>query len=267
MAEIINDEMFRPAKKNGFDREDVLNKVQAIKEAAVIEKNALQEKLDAALKENEELKTKAADLQSEVDKLRKDISEKYQSYIDNYEMIGSLIYDAKVQSKSILTNAETEKETILDKAKTESEALLKDAEAQSLIIVAGAKKTAEDETAKAKAEMEAQIEEAQLRYSIIKDKTGRLMDNLNDIQKELTAAFGGIQNIAESDGALKEALEEARAEAAEKAAAAEEEPFDEEPEELELDEPDEEDLDIEDTHEIEFGQLPDELGDTADNEN
>ena len=50
MAEIINEEMFRPAKKNGFDREDVLNKVQAIKEAAVIEKNAIQEKLDAALK-------------------------------------------------------------------------------------------------------------------------------------------------------------------------------------------------------------------------
>ena len=39
MAEIINEEMFRPAKKNGFDREDVLNKVQAIKDAAVIEKN------------------------------------------------------------------------------------------------------------------------------------------------------------------------------------------------------------------------------------
>ena len=77
MAEIINEEMFRPAKKNGFDREDVLNKVQAIKEAAVIEKNAIQEKLDAALKENAELKEKSAALQDEVDKLKKDISEKY----------------------------------------------------------------------------------------------------------------------------------------------------------------------------------------------
>ena len=110
MAEIINEEMFRPAKKNGFDREDVLNKVQAIKEAAVIEKNAIQEKLDAALKENAELKEKSAALQDEVDKLKKDISEKYQSYIDNYDMIGSLIYDAKVQSRNIISDAEAEKE-------------------------------------------------------------------------------------------------------------------------------------------------------------
>ncbi len=266
MAEIINEEMFRPAKKNGFDREDVLNKVQAIKEAATIEKNAIQEKLDAALKENEELKAKTADLQTEVEKLKKDISEKYQSYIDNYEMIGSLIYDAKVQSKTIISNAEKEKNSMLDKAKAESEAILKDAEAQRRIIVAEAKKTVEDNTARTKAEIDAQVVEAQLRYSCIREKTGKLMDGLNDIQEKILSAFDGIHDIAESDEALKQALEEARAEAAEKAAALDEEL---EEDDFGFDEPDdedEEDLDLEDTHEIEFGQLPDVLGETADNE-
>lgn len=270
MAEIINEEMFRPAKKNGFDREDVLNKVQSIKEAAVIEKNAIQEKLDAALKENAELREKSAALQDEVDKLKKDISEKYQSYIDNYDMIGSLIYDAKVQSRNIISDAEAEKEAILGKAKEESEALLKDAEAQSLIIVAGARKTAEEDNVKAKAEMDARIGAAQDRYYCIKNKTHKLMGSLNDMKQELMSAFDVIQNISESDGALKEALEEARAEAAEaaiKAAAEEEEISGEETEELEFDEPDEGDLDMEDTHEIEFGQLPEELRETADNEN
>ena len=264
MAEIINEEMFRPAKKNGFDREDVLNKVQAIKEAAVIEKNAIQEKLDAALKENAELKEKSAALQDEVDKLKKDISEKYQSYIDNYDMIGSLIYDARIQSKNIISDAEAEKDSILGKAKTESEAIIKDAEAQSLLIIAGAKKTAEEDNAKAESEIEALIGEAQLRYSCIKDKTGRLMDSLNDMQQKMMAAFSGIKSIAESDDALKEAVEEAKAE---RAAVIKEEAFTEEAEELEFDEPDEEDLDIEDTHEIEFGQLPEELRETAYNEN
>ena len=98
MAAEFDEEMFKTTLMGGFDKEDVLTKFQEARDEAYKEQKKLEAQVEERDKLISELRQSLKNKETENEQLQKDIKEKYQSYIDNYDSIGKLVYDAKVRS-------------------------------------------------------------------------------------------------------------------------------------------------------------------------
>ena len=101
MSENNHEELFKTTLMGGFDKDDVMTKVQNLKDQAY----AAQKKLEAKIEENEQeiekLNRKIREREDKIEELEKNIHEKYQSYIDNYDSISGLVFEAQVKAKKL----------------------------------------------------------------------------------------------------------------------------------------------------------------------
>ena len=103
MAAEFDEEMFKTTLMGGFDKEDVLTKFQEARDEAYKEQKKLEAQVEERDKLISELRQSLKNKETENEQLQKDIKEKYQSYIDNYDSIGKLVYDAKVRSDNMMS--------------------------------------------------------------------------------------------------------------------------------------------------------------------
>ena len=106
MSENNHEELFKTTLMGGFDKDDVMTKVQNLKDQAY----AAQKKLEAKIEENEQeiekLNRKIREREDKIEELEKNIHEKYQSYIDNYDSISGLVFEAQVKAKKLTQETE-----------------------------------------------------------------------------------------------------------------------------------------------------------------
>lgn len=106
MSENNHEELFKTTLMGGFDKDDVMTKVQNLKDQAY----AAQKKLEAKIKEKEQeiekLNRKIREREDKIEELEKNIHEKYQSYIDNYDSISGLVFEAQVKAKKLTQETE-----------------------------------------------------------------------------------------------------------------------------------------------------------------
>ena len=113
-------EMFKTTLMGGYDKEEVQEQIQKLKDE-------MAEQAENYKKQIAEKDAKIAELQKRIDlkdeyqaRLEEDVKEKYQKYIDNYESIGKLVFEAQIRADSM------EKES-----KEKCEKMLQDAEAEA----------------------------------------------------------------------------------------------------------------------------------------
>lgn len=188
MAEIFNEDQFKSARKGGYDKEDVDQQFFEIKEAAAEEKNRLSEQLEMKDSQLEELRRIVKKQQAEIDTMKQDIAEKYQSYIDNYDTIGRIIYDSNVQAKKVV-----------DEANQEHDQIIAQAQEKAGQIIEEARLNATADALREKQSLEAQIERCKKDYAIISDKISQLLRKVDDMQKEFNTTVHSINSIADSE--------------------------------------------------------------------
>ncbi|MBR3397007.1 MAG: hypothetical protein IKG70_04050 [Lachnospiraceae bacterium] len=188
MAEIFNEDQFKSARKGGYDKEDVDQQFFEIKEAAAEEKNRLSEQLEMKDSQLEELRKIVKKQQTEIDTMKQDIAEKYQSYIDNYDTIGRIIYDSNVQAKKVV-----------DEANQEHDQIIAQAQEKAGQIIEEARLNATADALREKQSLEAQIERCKKDYAIISDKISQLLRKVDDMQKEFNTTVHSINSIADSE--------------------------------------------------------------------
>ena len=188
MAEIFNEDQFKSARKGGYDKEDVDQQFFEIKEAAAEEKNRLSEQLEMKDSQLEELRKIVKKQQTEIDTMKQDIAEKYQSYIDNYDTIGRIIYDSHVQAKKVV-----------DEANQEHDQIIAQAQEKAGQIIEEARLNATADALREKQSLEAQIERCKKDYAIISDKISQLLRKVDDMQKEFNTTVDSINSIADSE--------------------------------------------------------------------
>lgn len=188
MAEIFNEDQFKSARKGGYDKEDVDQQFFEIKEAAAEEKNRLSEQLEMKDSQLEELRRIVKKQQTEIDTMKQDIAEKYQSYIDNYDTIGRIIYDSNVQAKKVV-----------DEANQEHDQIIAQAQEKAGQIIEEARLNATADALREKQSLEAQIERCKKDYAIISDKISQLLRKVDDMQKEFNTTVHSINSIADSE--------------------------------------------------------------------
>ena len=206
MSEFIGDEMFKSARRGGYDREDVQQQFKTLKDEAAEEKNKLLLVLKSKEKkigeQNDLIEEKDGEvrrLDAEVKQLRKDIDEKYKTYIENYDTIGQLVYDAKIRSNQMIRDAETE-----------SDRIIKNAEAEKERILAAAKESADVQLGRAQSEMDEKIRDGRRSYAAIQDEVSELVQLVNQIQRKFMQSVKTIHEL--SDSVLEIKLDETETE-------------------------------------------------------
>ena len=114
------EELFKSTLLGGFDKEDVLAHVERLKAEAW----EAQEKLHREIEDREDkinqLKKRLELKDDQYARLESEIKEKYQKYVDNYESIGKLVFEAQLKADEIIGKMRRRKEetvSLLSKAR------------------------------------------------------------------------------------------------------------------------------------------------------
>ncbi len=182
MAENNNTEEFRMTLMGGFDKDDVLTKVKAIREEAYAEKSKLMVELQNKDKVIAEKDAVIAEKNAEIERMQKDIREKYQSYIDNFDTIGQLVYESRVKSERTISQANAERDRIL----------------------ADANIKAQESIDKAQLEVDRKMADGKRRYNVLQEEINELIQLVNQVQHKFMQSFKAIHEISgtisEDDG-------------------------------------------------------------------
>ena len=186
-------EMFKTTLMGGYDKEEVQEQIQRLKDE-------MAENQEAFKKQLEEKDARIAELQKRIElkedyqaRLEEDIKEKYQKYIDNYESIGKLVFEAQVKADTL------EKET-----KEKCDKMLQDAEEEAKRKVESVQAEIDDKLLDGIVEL---INQAQKRFMssykevhhIISSMPTSLNDLEEDVEMELHEMEAGKAENPETD--------------------------------------------------------------------
>lgn len=219
----------------GFDKDDVLHQVREMKDAAYAEKSKLlkekkeQEKLiqelkkqlaqkdsekAAALQKQKEahkvdiahLEERIQEKQRQKEKLEREISEKYQKYIDRYDLIGGLVLEAEERAEKITNDASAKAEKVINDATQQAETMTQNARKAADQIVSEAiatrdalmdeaKKEAEKCLAAVQAEVDMKLAEGKRKYIAVQDEMNEIVELINQAQVRFMASYKEVHKI------------------------------------------------------------------------
>ena len=193
-----NEERFKTTTFGGYDKEEVLQELQKMKENAHAEKAQILRDLEEARRNcarlSKELQTKdakIAELQEtivskdrEMMEMDRNVREKYQSYIDNYDTIGSLIYESKIRAKQIAKETEEERQNILSEAQTEAAKIREEAEL-------AAQKRLQD----IQVEIDDRTTAGRQQFEFVQDELNNALELFSKLQKQFMQSYKSIQEI------------------------------------------------------------------------
>lgn len=157
----------------GFNRDEVADYIKRQQEdydnkvAALDEQNRLQAQMI------DELKRRVEQKEEQKLRLEDEIETKYKKYIDNYNKIASLVYDAEVKAEQILADAHEKEKKILMDADIE------------------AKRRVDSVTE----DVEAKIADGKKRYKDIQAQINALNETMNEAQKRFVAGYKSVHEI------------------------------------------------------------------------
>ena len=230
MAGNENEEIFKTTLMGGYDKDDVMRQIQKMKEEAYAEKS----KLLLNIKEKEgviaDLRQKLADKDAKIDGLEKDIKGKYQSYIDNYDMISQLVYETRVHSDQVLGSVKAEKEKLLAGAREEAQRSREDArkeadaclsqardKARSCLEMAqreaaqcqaAAREEAQRLVSDAQKEADTRLAEGKKKYAAVQEELNGLVEMVNQVQKRFMESYKAVHALLRTMPAPMQELED-----------------------------------------------------------
>jgi len=190
-------EIFRTTLMGGYDKEDVIEQFRNQKDAAAMEKSRLLKELEVKDAQLQELKDQLVqkDVQLEEKdvqlgekdaqraKLEKDVSDKYQKYVDHFESISRLLVESQIKADETISEAEQEKDRILAEA---------DAEATRRVDAV-------------QQEIDEKLADGKRRYVGVQEEMNEIVELINQAQKRFMASYKEVHRIV---SAMPESLQE-----------------------------------------------------------
>ena len=220
MSENNHEELFKTTLMGGFDKDDVMTKVQNLKDQAYAAQKKLEAKIEEKEQEIEKLNRKIREREDKIEELEKNIHEKYQSYIDNYDSISGLVFEAQVKAKKLTQETEescrklkeeTEEACRRKTEETDEESCAKqrrETKEQCEYMVESARQKGEElaavyeEKLQAEAEeiqshMDAELQKANTRYQKIYAEMETMTSVLEKNRRIFEETFAGIEKMRE----------------------------------------------------------------------
>lgn len=169
-------EMFKTTLMGGYDKEEVQELIQKMKdEMAEVQVNYRKQ-----LAERDE---RIAELQKRIElkdayqaRMEEDIKEKYQKYIDNYESIGKLVFEAQLKSDSMQKEAEAKCSKMIEEAEAE------------------AKRRVES----VQSEIDDKLLEGKKKYLAVQEEMNGIVELINQAQKRFMSSYKEVHQIINS---------------------------------------------------------------------
>ena len=195
-------DMFRTTLMGGFDKDDVIRQFQELKENQYKEKTRLEKELKDRDEKLAELSKRLKLKEVQRERLEKEIAEKYQKYIDNYDSISGLVFDAKVQANQMLEEAIKKRDEILKEADQEANQRLDEAENSARYQIEEAEREANRRVKEAQKEADGIMAEGRIKYDALQQQINEVADLFGQAQKRFLAAHKEVRQIlsGRSDG-------------------------------------------------------------------
>ena len=160
----------------GFDKDEVLEYIRKQEEEANVRIAAQERDIRKRDKIISELKNRIVLKDEQVDRMEKDIREKYQKYIENYRQIGDLVYESKVKAERIVEEAHIEADRILANA---------DAEARRRI-------------ASVQNEISQRLTDGKQKYLAVQDEMNEIVDLFNQMQRKFMQSYKEVHELIQN---------------------------------------------------------------------
>lgn len=196
----MDDQMFRTVMR-GFDKDEVFAYIKQIEEDAnqkVAEAKAEAEEKDKLIAE---LNQRIANKDAKYERLENEVEVKYRKYIDNYEKIGSLVYESKVKGDKIIADAEAEAARITAESKEKYDRKIAEADLAAETRLSAAQ-TRLDSVQK---EIDARIEEGEKQYAKVQADMREIVSLLNETQEKFMRAY---KEVNEAFDRMPESLDD-----------------------------------------------------------
>lgn len=167
--------MFKQAIR-GFDKDEVLEYVQKQQTEAEARIATLERDVRKRDRIISELKNRIVLKDEQVDRLEKDISTKYQKYIDNYRQIGDLVYESRLQADRIVAEANAEADRILANADLEGKRRVRSVQA----------------------EVDAKLNDGKQKYLAVQDEMNEIVEMFNQMQRKFMQSYKEVHEIIQS---------------------------------------------------------------------
>ena len=169
-------EMLKTSLMGGYDKEEVQELVQRMRD----EMAEAQVNFRKQLAEKDE---KIAELQKRIElkdayqvRMEENIKEKYQKYIDNYESIGKLVFDAQLKAESM------EKET-----QEKCDQMIAEAEAEARRRVESVQSEIDDK-----------LVEGKKKYLAVQEEMNGIVELINQAQRRFMSSYKEVHQIISS---------------------------------------------------------------------
>ena len=179
----MDDQMFRTVMR-GFDKEEVFAYIKKI-EADANQKVA-QARADVIEREKQidELRQRIQSKDARYERLENEVEVKYRTYIENYEKIGSLVYESQVKGDKIIADAQKEAARLTDEARSQCDRM-----------VAEADFAAKNRLSAVQGEIDARLENGRREYAKVQKDLNEILDLINEAQNRFALASKEVHEV------------------------------------------------------------------------
>ena len=195
------EEMFKTTLMGGFDKDDVQEKVQKMKDETAQQQLAFKKEIEEKEQRIAELQKRLELKEANQERLEREIHEKYQKYVDNYETIGRVALEAQLRA-----------DKMIEETQEKCDKMVADAEAE-----------AKQKIADAELEIDGKLLDGKKKYLALQEEMSQIVDLINSAQKHFADSYSEVHKIidamptsfAEMEGVESEFLPETEKEGAE----------------------------------------------------
>ena len=166
-------DMFKTTLMGGYDKEDVVEQFRNLKDAHTSSFGQAQKKLIEKDEQIADLEAKLAERTKQKEKLERDITDKYQKYIDHHDSISHLLVDAHIKAEEIIQDAKAKKVHMLE---------MTDAEIKRKFDGV-------------QAEVDEKINEGERKYKALQSEMDSIRELINQAQKRFMISYKEIHSI------------------------------------------------------------------------
>jgi len=198
---MLDYQKFKTVLVKGFDKDEVLAYIQKMEDEGYAKDAEFAKNLKAKDTKIEELKKRIALKEEQKDRLENEIEQKYKKYIDQYDRIGRLVFEAELKADGIIEEAQKKADQILAEAQKKADDIVTDAEQKADFRVADVEK-----------EVNEKLAEGKRKYLAVQEEMNGIVELINQAQRRFMMSYKEvhqiIQNIPDSLSDIDEDMAE-----------------------------------------------------------
>lgn len=181
---MLDYQKFKTVLVKGFDKDEVLAYIQRMEEEGFAKEAEFAKALKAKDTQIEDLKKRILLKEEQKERLENEIEQKYKKYVDNYDRIGRLVFEAELKA-----------ETVTEEAQKKADQIIAEAQEKAAVIVAEAEATAGTRVADVETEVNEKLAEGKKKYLAVQKEMNGIVELINQAQRRFMSTYKEVHNI------------------------------------------------------------------------